>query len=443
MRPKFSAHPPANFMQTLLFSSPNFQKQLDRFCAQAADDGDVERVVDEVVERVRREGDAAVLAYTKKFDGVAPAALRVPESAMKASLKALAPRDRARIREAIACVRDFHKKTLPKNWRARNPQGGVVGENFYPIRRVGINVPAGKVPLVSTVVMTTVLAKIAGVPEIAVCTPPQKDGKPDAALLAALQLCGINEVYAMGGIQAMAAFAFGTKTVRRVDKLFGPGNRWVTGAKRRLFGTVGVDLLPGPSEVMVIADKGSNPDWTAADLLSQAEHGTGSEKIYLVVRGRALAARIERALARARAQLPPNPGRDIALERHCLIVVVDDIRDAADIANFIAPEHLELHAEGAALADLSARITTAGAMLLGESTPTAVGDFTAGPSHTLPTGRTGRFFSGLRVADFMRRTSVVRYDEKSLRKAADVVETFSRLERLPAHGRSLFIRLEK
>ncbi len=433
-------------MQIFDFSSPRFWPQLERFCAGADVSASVKQTVASVIADVAKNGDAAVLKYTEKFDGVKlpKGALRVSEEKINASLKALGKKDRAQIKEAMRMVAHFHKKTLPKSWRAKNPHGGVVGEQFYPIRRVGINVPAGQVPLVSSVVMTVLLAKIAGVPRIAVCTPPQKNGSPDPGLLAALHLCGVTEVYAMGGIQAMAALALGTKTVAPVDKLFGPGNLWVTQAKRQLFGKVGVDLLPGPSEVMVIADSKSNPAWTAADLLSQAEHGTGREKIYLVVQGTTLLKKIQKELLKQQALIAGNKGAQQVLKEGCFVALVKDIKDAAQIANYVAPEHLEVHVGDAKLLKwFSQAITTAGAMLLGETTPTALGDFTAGPSHTLPTGRTGRFFSGLRVDDFMRRTSIVSYDEKSLRRAQGVIDTFARMEQLPAHGRSLSIRLKK
>lgn len=433
-------------MQIVSASAPDFQKQLADFCAQAGPSAELSQTVADVIAQVRARGDAALLDYTRRFDGVAltPERLRVPPAHIAACLKALPAADRAHIRSAIACIRAFHEKTLRKNWRAKNPQGGVVGENFYPIRRVGINVPAGHVPLVSTVLMTVLLAKIAGVPEIAVCTPPQKDGSADPGLLAALHLCGVDEVYAMGGIQAMAAFALGTATVKPVDKLFGPGNAWVTEAKRQLFGIVGVDLLPGPSEVMVIADRHSNPEWNAADLLAQAEHGTGREKIYLVVQGEVTLKKILAALERQKGAYAGNPGLEKVLSQGSFVAVVKRIEEAAPIANFVAPEHLEIHVENKRQqAWLVKNITTAGAMLLGEGTPTALGDFTAGPSHTLPTGRTGRFFSGLRLDDFMRRTSIVAYTPKALKQAQPVIETFGRMEQLPAHARSLDIRLER
>jgi histidinol dehydrogenase len=295
--------------------------------------------------------------------------------------------------------------------------------------------------LVSTVIMTTVLAQMAGVPEIAVCTPPDKSGGTHPGLLAALALCGVKEVYRMGGIQAMGAFAFGTKTVPAVDKLFGPGNAYTIEAKRQLFGTVGVDLLPGPSEVMVLCDVSANAHWAALDLLAQAEHGTGKERVYLVSTNRMRLAEIMVEVKRQAAKFSQGNRLGNVLKNGFVAIHVKNFEEAAAVANYVAPEHLELQVKKSALKKLTKEITTAGAILLGGQTPTVLGDFTAGPSHTLPTGRTGRFFSGLRVADFLRRSSIVQYDAKSLPKAAGVVATFSALESLPAHGESLKARL--
>ncbi len=431
-------------MKTLDFSAAGFTGKLARFCAEANTAPEVTRTVTEIIAAVRERGDAAVLEFTEKFDRakLRPSDLRVPAEELAASWKKLPAARKQSIRDAISCVKAFHKKTLPRSWRGKNPHGATVGENFYPLKRVGINVPGGRVPLVSTVVMTTVLAKLAGVPEVVVCTPPLADGTNDPGLLAALHACGVTEVYRMGGIQAMAALGLGTKTVPAVDKLFGPGNAYVMEAKRQLFGLVGVDLLPGPSEVMVIADESANPRWTAADLLAQAEHGTGKEKIYLACTDKG---QLEEILAEVKKQMPAlTHATAIAkvLDAHFLSILVPDLDAAVEVANFIAPEHLELHVADGELSRLTAAITTAGAIMQGSKTPTVLGDFTAGPSHTLPTGRTGRFFSGLQVTDFMRRSSVIRYDERSLAKAKSVVEAFSELERLDGHGRSLAIRLE-
>lgn len=318
----------------------------------------------------------------------------------------------------------------------------MVGEKFDPIRRVGLYVPGGQVPLVSTVLMTATLAQIAGCPEIAVFTPSGKDGRIAAGLLAALHFLGIKEVYRIGGVQAIGAMAYGTKTIPAVDKVFGPGNAYVCEAKRQVFGTVGVDSLPGPSEVMVIADQTARADYVAADLLAQAEHGSGREKIYLVVTAEKIARAVAAELERQLATLTRSVKALRVLDAGFLTVVVKHSTDAAAIANYVAPEHLELIVQAAAVEPLIKRITTAGAIMIGNHTPTALGDFTAGPSHVLPTGRTGRFFSGLRVADFVRRTSLVRYDRATVRAGQRVVAAFAAMEQLDAHGRSVLIRTQ-
>lgn len=424
-------------------NSPTFQKALREFCANASTSGDVSPVVAEVLEAIRKDGDNAVLEYTRKFDGarMKAGAMRVMPAELEAAKTSLAPSDRQAIRASIAQVKDFHKKTLPKPWKAKNRQGGLVGERFYPIQRVGLYVPGGNVPLVSTVIMTAVLAKLVKCPEIVVCTPPDPEGNIAPGMLAALAMVGIDEVYKVGGVQAIGAMAYGTKTIPAVDKIYGPGNAFVMEAKRQVLGTVGIDLLPGPSEVMVIADGGATPAHVAADLLAQAEHGSGKEIIYFATTSKVLLSKVEKEIEMQMPSLLHAEKCEKVLEDRCLAVTCRSLNQAAEVANYIAPEHLELQVVDQSIEPLTKRITTAGAILQGYMTPTVLGDFTAGPSHTLPTGRAGRFFSGLQATDFMRRTSTVRYKAKSLAAAAPVVETFARLEQLDAHGRSLTIRL--
>ena len=431
-------------MPVLRASDKGFEARLRAFIGNGEAAEDVRAAVAGIVADVKKRGDAAVLYHTAKFDHAKlnVRQLRVPAAQIEQAAARLDPAKRKAFTEAAKCIEDFHRRTLPKGWTAKNPHGATVGERYHAIRRCGLYIPGGQVPLVSTALMTALPAKVAGVPELCACTPPQADGKVNPDILAALHLAGVKEVYAVGGVQAIAALAFGTDSIRAVDKVFGPGNAYVTEAKRQLFGVVGVDLLPGPSEVMIIADRTAKPAWVAADLCAQAEHGSGKEKLYLVADSAEL---VERCLSEARAQASRLTHCDkirLALDRMVCAVVVDRLEDAAEVANLVAPEHLELMVAKSKLNALSARITTAGALLLGHETPTVLGDFTAGPSHTLPTGGTGRFFSGLRVADFLRRTSLVRYDAASLRKAASVVDAFARMERLDAHGRSLTVRLD-
>jgi histidinol dehydrogenase len=342
--------------------------------------------------------------------------------------------------EAHANIVAFNRKGLPVDWVGKNKQGAEVGERFYPIRRVGLYVPGGQVPLVSTVLMTATLAKIAGCPEIVVCTPSDSSGRVAPGLLAALHLVGVDEVYRVGGVQAIGAMAYGTASIPAVDKVFGPGNAYVCEAKRQVFGTVGVDSLPGPSEVMVIADETARADFVAADLLAQAEHGSGREKIYLVATSPAIVDAIAAEVQSQLKLISRSEKTQKVLDQGFLAMTVNSFAQAVEIANYVAPEHLELIVAIAAEEKLLRGITTAGAIMLGNHTPTALGDFTAGPSHVLPTGRAGRFFSGLRVADFQRRTSIVRYNKTSVKKGNEVVAAFAAMERLDAHGRSVKIR---
>lgn len=404
--------------------------------------------VAELLETIRTGGNKALRELTLKFDGVKlpGSGPRLDLEVIQGSGNSLGAEQRTALREAIDSVRDYHRRTLPENWTDRNVHGGRVGERYHPIQRVGIYIPGGQVPLVSSVVMSVVPALVAKVPEIAVFTPPSAanpGGMPDKALLGALDLCGVKEVYTLGGVQAIGAAAFGTSTISPVDKIFGPGNAYVNEAKRQVFGRIGVDSQPGPSEVMVIADEGADPAFVAADLLAQAEHGTGKEKIFLVTFSERMVEAVEAAIAFQVPQLSHAKAIQAVLDNHFFTVLVESLDEAIEVANWVAPEHLELQVTKKDLPLLTREITTAGAILQGYYTPTVVGDFVAGPSHTLPTGRTGRFFSGLRAVDFLRRTSVIEYSKKALQSARESVGIFSALEHLDAHGRSLEIRLEK
>jgi len=431
-------------MPVLRASDKDFKSRLKAFIGSGEAAPDIKTAVEQIIADVKVRGDVAVLYHTAKFDHakLTVRQIRVPLEHLEKAVANLDPAKRKAFEEATRCIEEFHERTVPKGWTAKNPHGAMVGERHHPIRRCGLYIPGGQVPLVSTVLMTAIPAKVAGVPSICACTPPQPDGKINPDILAALYLSGVKEVYAMGGVQAIASMALGTESVAPVDKVFGPGNAYVTEAKRQLFGVVGIDLLPGPSEVMIIADSSARADFVAADLCAQAEHGSGKEKLYLVCDDENLA---ERCLSEARTQATSLTHGDKirkALELMVCVVLVNKIEEAAEVANLVAPEHLELMVAEEKLEKISKLITTAGALLLGQDTPTVLGDFTAGPSHTLPTGGTGRFFSGLRVSDFLRRTSLVQYDKASLKKAAAVVDAFAKMERLDAHGRSLKLRLD-
>jgi histidinol dehydrogenase len=429
-------------MRTLHHASKTFADELAEFCRGSVVPKEISDSVAAILADVRARGDEAIAYYAAKFDGAKLRArdFRVPANDLAAAAKRLPAAEMRALVAARDNIVAYHKRGLPVAWTAKNKHGATVGEKFDPIRRVGLYVPGGEVPLVSTVLMTVTLAKIAACPEVVVFTPSNSDGKVANGVLAALHLLGVEEVYRVGGVQAIGAMAFGSTTIQPVDKVFGPGNAYVCEAKRQVFGTVGVDSLPGPSEVMIIADETANASFVAADLLAQAEHGSGREKVYLVSTSAALISSVSSEM-RTQLQLISRTEKTMrVLEQGFLAIEVQSLGQAAGIANYVAPEHLELMVAESATKKLTGAITTAGAIMIGNHTPTALGDFVAGPSHVLPTARAGRFFSGLRVADFIRRTSIIHYDRASVRKAEPTVAAFAAMEKLDAHGRSVRIR---
>ncbi len=423
--------------------SSGLQSKLEAHFEKSADSEEVRDTVSSVLSAIKDEGDEAVRRFTLEFDGAdIPAEnFRVSSLELESALDSLDPCQEAAILDSISNVREFHQKTLPQSWSGENNHGARVGEIYYPIRRVGCYIPGGQVPLVSTVVMTCVLGKLAGVKEMAATTPPGPDGRIADPLLATFRLCGVDEVYRVGGVQAIGALAFGTSTIPPVDKVFGPGNAYVMEAKRQVFGKVGVDLLPGPSEVMIIADSTADPSFIAADLLAQAEHGSGKERIFLALTEESMLGAVQDAIKEQSIQLTHGKVIHEILENNFVVFFLDGLDQAVEVANLVAPEHLELQVDETELDRLTSSITTAGAILQGHLSPTVLGDFAAGPSHTLPTGFSGRAFSGLRATDFLRRSSVVRYDAASIPNARDTVGMFSAMEKLDAHGNSLEIRL--
>ena len=430
-------------MNLIRHTDSDFSAKLNKLIAASSlFDPVVEQRALEIIRAVQRRGDKALLHYTEKFDGakLTPGKLRVGQGELAGAWCATDARTRKAIRLAKANVTLFAKRSLRKNWQARNAQGGVVGEKFDPFARVGVYIPGGTAPLASTTLMTVTLAKVAGCREIVACTPCGKDGQVNTALLAALGQAGATEVYRVGGAQAIAAMACGTKTIRPVQKIFGPGNAYVVAAKRLLFGRVAIDLLPGPSEMFILADSSANPKFAAADLLAQAEHGSGDERVWLASHSKKLIDDVQRELKR---QLPALSRREFirkALRKNGWLIHVKSINDGIALANRIAPEHCELmlRKPGQAVKAL----TTVGAIFVGPWAPTVLGDYMAGPSHTLPTGGAGASFAGLTVDQFQRRTSVVKYSRPALAKSIETIRTFAEMEGLDAHGRSAEIRLE-
>jgi histidinol dehydrogenase len=422
-------------MRTLRHNSPGFSSSLQTLKRSADAHPQVRKTVQDVIEAIRVEGDSALLEFIERFGGP-----RLTTKQLRVNGK---PKVSAATKEAIATahanVLAFARKSLRENWTMKNAQGGLVGERFDPFQRVGIYVPGGTAPLVSTAVMTVTLAAAAGVPEIVVATPPDTEGVVNEALHYALQYCGATEIYRMGGAQAIGVLAHGTETIRPVQKIFGPGNAYVVEAKRQVFGHVAIDLLPGPSEILVLADATAEPAWIAADLLAQAEHGKGSS-ILFVTNSAKLLKDVEAQINKQLATLSRQDHLAGVLENGCALILVKSLQDGIAIANDFAPEHIAIIAKDED--KIAARIQTAGAIFLGGYSPVAAGDFLAGPSHTLPTGGAGKAFPGLTVDMFQRRTSLVRFDAKALKKSVQTISTFSEIEGLDAHGRSATIRFE-
>jgi histidinol dehydrogenase len=397
--------------------------------------------VSTILAEVRQRGDQALVEFARRFDRVdfIPSELRISEPEIRLAADLVKPGLVDALESARANVQAFAARGLRVDWVWKNAQGAEVGERFDPLERVGIYVPAGTAPLVSTAIMTASLAAAAGVSEIVAVSPVGPDKAMNPGLLTALQMAGATEIYKVGGVQAIAALAFGTETIQSVYKIFGPGNAYVTEAKRQVFGYVAVDLVPGPSEIMVIADDTAVPAWVAADLLAQAEHGRGSV-ICLVALDPVVLEAVQVELARQIDALARGVALREVLEQNAFFVLARDEAQAIAIANEFAPEHLSLVARHGE--KMAAAILNAGAIFIGNFSPVVAGDFLAGPSHELPTGGAAKSFGGLTVDQFQRRTSIIRYDQDALSKSVSAISQFSEVEQLDAHGRSASIRFE-
>lgn len=428
-------------MKVLRPNDPGYANAIAALNRRAEASDAVREVVAGVIKAVRERGDAAVLELVEKFDGakLTPQQMRVTQAEIDAAWDAADATLRSALEASHRNVTAFAKRSLREGWHGTNEQGAEIGEVYHPFERVGCYVPGGTAPLVSTAIMTVAIASAAGVPEIVVCTPCGRDGAVNPGLLAALKVAGATEVYKIGGSQAIAALAFGTETIRPVVKIFGPGNSYVVEAKRQAFGVVSIDLLPGPSEVLILADQSGNPAFIAADILAQAEHGKDSMAGFLTDDGTLLDAVIAEVEAQSKtlsrqAQLTP------VLEKGVFCMLVSSLEEGARLVNDFAPEHLSLiTTREEAILPL---IRTAGAIFLGNHSPVAVGDFLAGPSHTLPTGGSGKSFPGITADMFQRRTSIIRLSRESCAKSEPIVRAFSQVEGLDAHGRSVAVRCE-
>ena len=407
--------------------------------ARVTPEVDVAAIVADILADVKENGDTAVKAYCAKFDKAELTSLEVTPEEIQAAISQVEPEFLDILREAAENIRSFHSRQVRNSFVIADKPGIVLGQKITPIEKVGVYVPGGTAAYPSTVLMDTIPAKIAGCPQVVMVTPPGRDGKVNPAILAAASIAGVNRIFKVGGAQAIAALAYGTESIPKVDKIVGPGNAFVAEAKKQVFGRVSIDMIAGPSEILVIADGKSNPVHVAADLLSQAEHDKLASAV-LVTDSEELALAVQAELER---QLPLLPRQEIArasIENNGKIIVAETLMAGIEIANEIAPEHLELQVDDP-FSYLDA-IQNAGSIFLGRSCPEALGDYFAGPNHTLPTSGTARFSNPLSVDDFVKKSQFSYYTPEALAKAADKIAAFAEKEGLRAHGRSVTIRKE-
>jgi histidinol dehydrogenase len=403
---------------------------------------EIHRAVDEILAAVRARGDAALCEYTARFDGWSPASagdLALTAADFEAAERAIPDDVRTALEYAADRIERYHAAAMPKSWRMTDEHGSVLGQEIRPLDRVGVYVPGGRAAYPSTVLMTVVPARVAGVREIVLVTPAA-GGRIEPVVLAAARLAGVTEGYRIGGAQAIAALAYGTARIARVDKVVGPGNIYVALAKARVFGEVGIDMVAGPSEVVVIADATADPDWVASDMLAQAEHDPMARALLVTDAGE-LIPKVAAALERQLAALPRRAIAAEALRANGALIRVSTLDDAVALTNRLAPEHLELLV--AVPAAVLRRVRHAGAIFLGRHTPEVVGDYVAGPNHVLPTAGTARFASPLGTEDFVKRSSVIDYSPGGLRAAAPHLRTLTRVEGLAGHGNAAELRLRR
>ncbi len=419
------------------------QTELQRICARSngVDIQPKEAIVKEIVTDIRQKGDRALLEYTEKFDGQVYTAsqLKISGSELDAAYQQISKDLLSAIQVACQKIEAFHRQRVPKSWVQFEENEVVLGKRYTPVDRAGLYVPGGRASYPSTVLMNAIPAKVAQVPRIVMVTPPGQDGKINPAVLVAAQEAGIDEIYRVGGAQAIGALAYGTETIPKVDVITGPGNIYVTLAKKMVYGTVGIDSLAGPSEVLIIADAGANPVYVAADMLAQAEHDPMAAAI-LITTDRSLAQKVQQEVTKQLANHPRKVLTEKAIAHYGLIVIVESLDRAAQLSNLFAPEHLELEIDEPW--DLINQIRHAGAIFIGNSTPEATGDYLAGPNHTLPTSGAARYASALGVETFMKHSSLIQYSAKALKNMSSTIQILAQAEGLPSHGDSVKFRTE-
>ena len=406
--------------------------------ARTEPQADVEAVVSDIIADVRANGDKALFAYAKKFDKADLKALQVSEAELDEAFESVEPEFLDVLKEAAENIRAFHSRQVRNSFILNEKPGIVLGQKVIPMDRVGIYVPGGTAAYPSTVLMDSIPAKIAGCGEVVMVTPPGPDGCVDPAILAAAKLAGIDRIFKVGGAQAIAALAYGTESIPRVDKIVGPGNAFVAEAKKQVFGKVAIDMIAGPSEILVVADGKSNPAYVAADLLSQAEHDKMASAV-LVTDSEELAAAVQTEIEKQVAMLEREEIARASVDSNGKIIVAKDLKQAVDVANEIAPEHLELCVDNPF--DYLDSIRHAGSVFLGRSCPEALGDYLGGPNHTLPTSGTARFSSPLSVDDFVKKTQYTYYTREAFARVAEDIALFARKEGLTGHAKSALIRI--
>ena len=413
---------------------------MEEVFARVSPSVNVEGIVTEIIDNVRKNGDKALYEYCEKFDKAVLSDLLVSQEEMDEAVASVSPEFLNILEKAAANIRRFHEKQVRNSFILNDRPGIVLGQKIIPVDRAGLYVPGGTAAYPSTVLMDSIPAKIAGVREVVMVTPPNGEGKINPVILAAAKIAGINKIFKVGGAQAIAALAYGTKSIPKVDKIVGPGNAFVAEAKKQVFGRVSIDMIAGPSEILIVADGASNPRHVAADLLSQAEHDKLASAV-LVTDSAELAEKVQ---AELEIQVPLLERADIArasIDQNGKIIVADDLRQAIDIANEIAPEHLELCVDNPF--DYLDSIRHAGSIFMGRNCPEALGDYFAGPNHTLPTSGTAKFSSPLGVDDFIKKVQYTYYTKDALAEVAHDVATFAQAEGLTAHARSATIRMER
>ncbi|MCH5298341.1 MAG: histidinol dehydrogenase [Ruminococcus sp.] len=400
---------------------------------------DVSGIVSDIIENVRKNGDKAVYDYTLKFDGKAPSKVKISAEEIDKIISGCDKDYIETLKKAAANIEDFHKRQIQQSWLTTKENGVIMGQRVRGLERVGLYVPGGTAAYPSSVLMNAIPAKLAGCKEIVMTTPPSKDGTPNPDIIAAAKIAGVDRVFLMGGAQAVAALAYGTEQVPKVDKIVGPGNIFVATAKKLLYGVVDIDMIAGPSEILIIADKTANPKFLAADLMSQAEHDRLASSI-LLTDYEPLAEQVKAELKRQCALLERKEIIEESLENYGAIIVCSDMSQAIDFANELAPEHLEVCCENPM--EYVGKLDNAGSVFLGNYSPEPLGDYFAGPNHVLPTSGTARFFSPLSVDSFVKKSSFIYYTEDALRNEADDIVRFANTEGLTAHANSISVRFE-